>query len=360
MKAFDSQSSASASNFANRLPRFHDNSDNAFFQAKPKPEARSFLNPEPFFAGPQGHPTSQTVQAKAETVQRMGMEDEDVQMRAMASPIQRMDSQMDDEPIQGKFTLSGSQPQDQNSQQGNSTSTDRSPRENRTGMPDQLKSGLESMSGYDLSGVRVHYNSSKPAQLNAHAYTQGQTIEVGPGQEKHLPHEGWHVVQQMQGRVKPTTSVRNRVKINNDKALEREAEQMGERAIKFKGSALTPGKRPTQFSNSAPIQRVIIVKSDPESIHKDLEKYCTDHKKLKNATSGASSEEVYIAEATSALAEEVRDDYYLAEREEVVVKKVVVLRSMDNSKTEDIKGDLIPLEGLLPDKLNTNLALDKK
>jgi len=61
---------------------------------------------------------------------------------------------------------------------------------NRTRMPDHLKSGLESISGMDLSGVRVQYSSPKPAQLNALAYTQGQDIEVGPGQEKHLPHEG--------------------------------------------------------------------------------------------------------------------------------------------------------------------------
>jgi len=69
--------------------------------------------------------------------------------------------------------------------------------ENKTGLPDRLKEGIESMSGYDLSGVRVNYNSPKPAQLNAHAYTQGHAIEVAPGQERHLPHEAWHVVQQM-------------------------------------------------------------------------------------------------------------------------------------------------------------------
>ena len=52
-----------------------------------------------------------------------------------------------------------------------------------------------------MDAVRVHYNSTKPAQLNAHAYTQGTDIHVASGQERHLPHEGWHVVQQMQGRV---------------------------------------------------------------------------------------------------------------------------------------------------------------
>ena len=68
--------------------------------------------------------------------------------------------------------------------------------ENRTGMPDRLKSGLESLSGMDLSGVRIHRNSDKPARIQALAYTQGRDIHVGPGQESHLPHEGWHAVQQ--------------------------------------------------------------------------------------------------------------------------------------------------------------------
>ena len=52
--------------------------------------------------------------------------------------------------------------------------------------------------------IKVHYNSPHPAILQAHAYAQGSDIHVAPGQEKHLPHEGWHVVQQKQGRVKPT------------------------------------------------------------------------------------------------------------------------------------------------------------
>lgn len=103
--------------------------------------------------------------------------------------------------------------------------------ENRTGMPDRLKSGLEQMSGMDLSAVRVHYNSAKPAQLNAHAYAQGTDIHLAAGQAQHLPHEAWHVVQQMQGRVRPTMQVGGAA-VNDDVALEREADQMGGRATR--------------------------------------------------------------------------------------------------------------------------------
>jgi len=103
--------------------------------------------------------------------------------------------------------------------------------ENRTGMPHSLKTGLEALSGMDLSGIRVHRNSSKPAQLNALAYTRGQEIHVGPGQEAHLPHEGWHAVQQMQGRVQPTMQM-NGEAINDDTRLEREADVMGAKALR--------------------------------------------------------------------------------------------------------------------------------
>ena len=74
-------------------------------------------------------------------------------------------------------------------------------KENNTGLPDNLKSGIEKLSGIPMDDVKVHRNSDKPAQLNAHAYAQGNEIHLGSGQEKHLPHEAWHVVQQKQGRV---------------------------------------------------------------------------------------------------------------------------------------------------------------
>ena len=83
-----------------------------------------------------------------------------------------------------------------------------------------------------MDDVRVHYNSSKPAQLNAHAYAQGSDIHLARGQEKHLGHEAWHVVQQKQGRVQPTMEL-NGAQINDDKGLEREADIMGAKALQM-------------------------------------------------------------------------------------------------------------------------------
>ena len=104
------------------------------------------------------------------------------------------------------------------------------PRPNNTGMPDNLKAGIESLSGFSMDDVRVHYNSSKPATVQALAYTQGTDIHVAPGQEKCLPHEAWHVAQQMAGRVYPTTNI-NGMPVNDNAALEHEADVMGEKAV---------------------------------------------------------------------------------------------------------------------------------
>jgi hypothetical protein len=103
-------------------------------------------------------------------------------------------------------------------------------KENNTGLPDNLKSGIENLSGLALDDVKVHYNSDKPAQLQAHAYTQGSDIHLASGQEKHLPHEAWHVLQKKQGRVQATIQLEGKVNINDDLALEKEADERGYRA----------------------------------------------------------------------------------------------------------------------------------
>lgn len=92
---------------------------------------------------------------------------------------------------------------------------------------------MEHLSGMSLGDVKVHHNSDEPARLQAHAYAQGTNIHLGPGQETHLPHEAWHVVQQKQGRVKPTMQMKGKVNVNNDADLEKEADMMGAKALSF-------------------------------------------------------------------------------------------------------------------------------
>ncbi len=122
------------------------------------------------------------------------------------------------------------------------------PQKNATGLPDSLKIGVESLSGISLDNVRVHYNSSQPARLEALAYAQGTDIHVAPGAERHLPHEAWHVVQQAQGRVQPTTQMKDAVPINDDRGLEHEADVMGGKAAVVGHLAVPsrPFQSPTQ------------------------------------------------------------------------------------------------------------------
>ena len=129
---------------------------------------------------------------------------------------------------------------------------------NTTGLPDTLKAGVETLSGLSLNDVQVHYHSSKPASLQALAYTQGTDIHVGSGQERHLAHEAWHVVQQKQGRVKPTSQVQGAA-INDDEELEREADVMGAKAATAHAAPYQPlqlDEKPVEMQ--PPIQRMLI------------------------------------------------------------------------------------------------------
>lgn len=149
-----------------------------------------------------------------------------------------------------------------------------------TGLPSALKSGVEQLSGQSLNDVKVHYNSPEPAQLQAHAFAKGNQIHLASGQEKHLPHEAWHVVQQKQGRVKPTAQLKN-IAVNDSPHLEQEADQMGQQALGIgkKGALL-----PVQRKQSAVIPLVFQLKRD------HAEKYIKDNFKILEEEEDSSEE----------------------------------------------------------------------
>ena len=121
---------------------------------------------------------------------------------------------------------------------------------NQTGIPNNMKARFENFSGVSFDDVRVHYNSDRPAQLQALAYTQGNQVYIGPGQEKHLGHELGHVVQQKQGVVKPDFYIGN-VPVNTDSVLEKNADKIFEDTKSYKATAqlkIEAGKR--QFVSS--------------------------------------------------------------------------------------------------------------
>ncbi|HEY6897927.1 MAG TPA: DUF4157 domain-containing protein [Rhodocyclaceae bacterium] len=163
------------------------------------------------------------LQGKFGTAQRV---EEEEPLQGKFESVQRVE---EEEPLQGKFESAAT------------AQLKETPlaKPNQTGLPDNLKHGVEALSGISLDGVKVHYNSSQPAQLNALAYAQGRDIHVAPGQEKHLPHEAWHVAQQAQGRVRPTRQMKEGVPVNDDAGLENEADVMGAKAMqmRFAGDA---------------------------------------------------------------------------------------------------------------------------
>jgi hypothetical protein len=114
-------------------------------------------------------------------------------------------------------------------------------RENTTGMPDEIKTKMEKAFNTDFSGIKIHANSQKAPEVGALAYTQGNDVHFAPGQfmpktssgQQLLGHELAHVEQQRAGKVKPTNRVAG-LPVNDDPALEREADAMGGKAAQMK------------------------------------------------------------------------------------------------------------------------------
>jgi hypothetical protein len=154
-------------------------------------------------------------------------------------------------------------------------------------LPDRLKGSLELLSGMDLSDVRVHRNSSKPAELKALAYTQGRDIHLGPGQDEHLPHEAWHAVQQMQGRVKPTMQARG-VPINDDAHLEHEADRMVSKVAGFsRGQLAGTASRSAKSARSAAVaQRKLQITGLDDAKRKSFVKQINDGSALEYELDG--------------------------------------------------------------------------
>jgi uncharacterized protein DUF4157 len=142
-------------------------------------------------------------------------------------------------------------------------------------LPASLRLGMEMLSGVDLSGVRVHHNSRSPADWSALAYTQGRDIHLASGAEPHLPHEAWHAVQQLSGRARPGAGGGE---INDDPALEAEADRMGARAASAAPAAMPPALMPPpNAARDFPIQRLVRTGSGKTKI--DETEYQTGAKK---------------------------------------------------------------------------------
>ncbi len=107
-------------------------------------------------------------------------------------------------------------------------------------LPTDLQSNMEGAFGHDFSGVTIQRESAEATGLNARAFTQGEAIHFAPGEfnpdteggKNLIGHEFTHVVQQRNGVVTPTSVMGKGLYLNDDKRLEREADNLGQKAVK--------------------------------------------------------------------------------------------------------------------------------
>ena len=128
------------------------------------------------------------------------------------------------------------------------------------GLPDEVLAKMENAFDADFSSVKIHADTPAAREVGALAYTQGDEIHFAPGQfnphtskgQELLGHELAHVIQQRQGRVKATTQAAG-APVNDDAALEREADAVGKKAARGEDVSSPSGTPQT----SGVIQRAV-------------------------------------------------------------------------------------------------------
>ena len=212
-----------------------------------------------------------------------------------------------------------------------------------------------------MDDVRVHKNSDKPAQLNAHAYAQGTEIHLAPGQEKHLPHETWHVAQQKQGRVKPTKQMKSKVNINDDQNLEREADIMGAKAMQLKPNLLETENKSISLQKPT----VQLANGDMSPYLKDMDDINAIDQKASDKSMAITKQE-YLADTDSSMSPLLNDmdginaiDQKASDKSMAVTKQEYLREQMTNLviRVEDYAKamDAICEEGISILELNRRL-----
>ncbi|WP_139488473.1 eCIS core domain-containing protein [Brevibacillus dissolubilis] len=146
-------------------------------------------------------------------------------------------------------------------------------------MPLYVQSKMEGVFGHNFADVNIHRHSGRAGELGALAYTQGNDIHFAPGQynpdspagQSLLGHELAHVIQQRQGRVKPTLEHKG-LPINDNPALEQEADQMGAKAASISEPPESPIQQkrastasPQAVTTTPVIQRMLGYKVTPNT-----------------------------------------------------------------------------------------------
>jgi hypothetical protein len=180
-------------------------------------------------------PEEETPQMKFAAQRVTGPEDEEI---PQLKPATQRDTGLDDEDTsQMKFAIQrqpGMDEQDALQPKTSAGNTTLQRTGNNSAIPEDLQGKMDKTFQADFSDVKIHPNSTRAPEVGALAYTQGSDIHFAPGQFKPdtsggkelLGHELTHVLQQREGKVKPTTQV-NGVPVNDNSSFENEADAFG-------------------------------------------------------------------------------------------------------------------------------------
>jgi outer membrane protein OmpA-like peptidoglycan-associated protein len=136
-------------------------------------------------------------------------------------------------------------------------------------LPAGVRADMESFLGIDLAAVRIH-EDGQAAAAGAQAFTRGTDIHFAPGKydpdsasgRELLGHELAHVAQQTRGQVQATVSV-NGLPVNDDAALEREADDIGARAARGGGGKAVGDLAPATPGSGIAQRRVENLNGNP-------------------------------------------------------------------------------------------------
>ncbi len=132
------------------------------------------------------------------------------------------------------------------------------------GLPPTVARDMGQAFGADFSGVAVHAASPAADELGALAFARGDELHFGAGQyqpettagRELIGHELAHVVQQREGRVAATTQAKGAA-LNDDPALEAEADDLGRRAARGEVVARGASAAPTSASGASVAQGLL-------------------------------------------------------------------------------------------------------
>ncbi len=141
-------------------------------------------------------------------------------------------------------------------------------RKSNENLPERLQTQMECSLGQDLSNVKIQKNSQEAINLNARAFTQGNSVHFAPNEfnpssvkgKELIGHEFAHVAQQRTNIVRPTIQQKGK-QINDNSKLEQEADDFGKSLAKNNSPVLTTESVESKTTDSNVIQRQIPEKS---------------------------------------------------------------------------------------------------